>query len=48
MYTKKIRIDHYGPIDYLDIEFPIKGDAPKPVVLVGENGSEKVFYYLIS
>ena len=41
MYTKKIQIDNYGPIDHLDITFPFDGDAPKPVVLVGENGSGK-------
>lgn len=41
MYTKKIQIDNYGPICHLDIAFPFEGDTPKPVVLVGENGSGK-------
>ena len=42
MYTKRIRIANYGPIaDHLDIPFPFEGETPKPVVLVGENGSGK-------
>ena len=41
MYTKRIQIDNYGPIDHLDITFPFEGNVPKPIVLVGENGSGK-------
>ena len=41
MYTKRVQIINYGPIDQLDIEFPFGGDTPKPVVLVGSNGSGK-------
>ena len=41
MYTQRIQIINYGPIAHLDIEFPFEGDNPKPVVLVGENGSGK-------
>ena len=41
MYTKRIQIFHYGPIEDLDIEIPFNGDSPKPVVLVGANGSGK-------
>ena len=41
MYTRRIQIINYGPIDKLDIEFPFDGDRPKPIVLVGENGSGK-------
>ena len=41
MYAKRIQITNYGPIDQLDITFPFEGDTPKPVVLVGENGSGK-------
>ena len=41
MYTKRVQITNYGPIDQLDIDFPFEGDAPKPVLLVGENGSGK-------
>ena len=41
MYAKKIQIENYGPIDRLEIAFPFNGDNPKPVLLVGENGSGK-------
>ena len=41
MFTKRIQLVNYGPIEKLNIEFPFDGDAPKPVVLVGPNGSGK-------
>ena len=41
MYTRKVQILNYGPIDELDISFPFEGETPKPVVLVGENGTGK-------
>lgn len=42
MYARRIQITNYGPIEQLDIEFPFdEQDRPKPVVLVGENGSGK-------
>ena len=41
MYTKRVQIVDYGPIDKLDISLPFENDSPKPVVLVGENGSGK-------
>ena len=41
MYTKRIQLVHYGPIEKLDIEFPFDDEIPKPVVLVGENGAGK-------
>ena len=41
MYVKRIQLTNSGPIDRLDVEFPFDGDRPKPVVLVGENGSGK-------
>ena len=41
MYAKRVQIHNYGPIDRLDISFPFDGDNPKPVLLVGENGSGK-------
>ena len=41
MYTKRVQIVNYGPIDRLDITLPFEGDSPKPVLLVGENGSGK-------
>lgn len=41
MYVKRIQIINYGPIDQLDITFPFEGNTPKPIILVGENGSGK-------
>ena len=41
MYAKRIQLTNYGPIDRLDIPCPFDGDKPKPIVLVGENGSGK-------
>ena len=41
MYTKRIQLINYGPIDKLDIACPFDGDKPKPLVFVGENGSGK-------
>lgn len=41
MYTKRVQIVNYGPIEKLDIKFPFDDGAPKPIVLVGENGSGK-------
>ncbi len=44
MYAKRIQITNYGPIDQLDITFPFEVETPKPVVLVGENGSGKSIF----
>ena len=41
MYVKRIQLHNYGPITRLDLTFPFDEDKPKPVVLVGENGSGK-------
>ena len=41
MYTKRIQLVNYGPVEKLDIELPFNGETPKPVVVVGENGSGK-------
>ena len=41
MYTKRIQLVNYGPVSKLDIEFPFENATPKPVVLVGANGSGK-------
>ncbi len=41
MYTKRIQLINYGPIERLDITCPFDGDRPKPIVFVGENGSGK-------
>ena len=44
MYAKTIEIENYGPIRQLEINFPFDGDTPKPIVLVGENGSGKSIF----
>ena len=45
MYAKRIQIANYGPIGDLDVAFPFdKEGNPKPVVLVGENGSGKTVF----
>ena len=41
MYVKKIHLRNYGPIEHLEIELPFDGVTPKPVVLVGANGTGK-------
>ena len=41
MYTRRIQLINYGPIEKLDIELPFVEQRPKPVVVVGENGSGK-------
>ena len=41
MQVKRVQILNYGPIDRLNIEFPFDSEKPKPVVLVGANGSGK-------
>ena len=41
MYTRRIRLANYGPYSKLDLEFPFADGRPKPIVLVGENGSGK-------
>ena len=41
MYVKRTQVVNYGPISHLDIEFPFDDGIPKPVVIVGENGSGK-------
>ena len=41
MYATRIQLTNYGPIDWLDIPCPFDGDKPKPIILVGENGSGK-------
>lgn len=44
MYTKRVQIVNYGPISHLDITLPFHGENPKPVLLVGENGSGKSIF----
>lgn len=41
MILKKIEIDNVGPIANLCIEFPKTDRGPKPLIIVGENGSGK-------
>ncbi|MCY3948510.1 MAG: AAA family ATPase [Acidimicrobiaceae bacterium] len=41
MQFRRIQLQNYGPIESLDIEFPFDNDTPKPIVLVGANGSGK-------
>lgn len=41
MYLKNVEIENAGPIDYLQLRFPMDGEKPKPLVIVGANGSGK-------
>ena len=41
MYLRRLQLVHYGPINNLDIKLFPKDDKPKPLVLVGGNGSGK-------
>ena len=33
MYTTRIQLTNYGPIEHLDIACPFDSDKPKPIVL---------------
>ena len=51
MYFKKIEIENAGPIDHLSIDFPTTDSGnPKPLVIVGENGTGKTILlsYLVN
>lgn len=51
MYFKKIEIENAGPIDHLLIDFPTTDSgSPKPLVIVGENGTGKTILlsYLVN
>lgn len=41
MLFKKVEICNVGPISGLSIDFPKQGSKPKPLVVVGENGTGK-------
>ena len=41
MYLTRLQLGNYGPLQDLDLRFPFDGTRPKPVLLVGENGSGK-------
>ncbi|AFZ59802.1 AAA family ATPase [Anabaena cylindrica FACHB-243] len=45
MYLKKVLLENVGPIDSLEIELPFNENSqPKPVIIVGENGSGKSIF----
>ena len=44
MYVKRTHIANYGPIRNLDISLPFEDERPKPVLLVGKNGSGKSIF----
>ena len=44
MYLNRIRTANYGPIEALDCSLPFDDDNPKPLVLVGANGSGKSLF----
>ncbi|WP_437557734.1 AAA family ATPase [Acidithiobacillus sulfuriphilus] len=41
MYFKSIEIENIGPVEHVRIEFPTERGRPKPVIIVGENGTGK-------
>lgn len=41
MYLKKIELENVGPIEKLTLELPFQDGRPKPLIIVGENGSGK-------
>lgn len=41
MFFKKIEINNVGPIEHLGVDFPFEGERPKPMLIVGENGTGK-------
>ncbi len=41
MYLKSIEIENIGPIEQVQIDFPIEDGRPKPIIIVGENGTGK-------
>ena len=44
MYLRNLHIRNIGPLEKLDIEFELKENSePKPVILVGKNGSGKTY-----
>ncbi len=50
-YFKDIELENVGPIDLLKVEFGFnQDDTPKPMILVGENGSGKSIFlsYLVN
>lgn len=41
MYLKTMHLENVGPIKQLDLTMPFDGETPKPIVIVGGNGSGK-------
>ena len=41
MYLNRIQLINNGSIQRLDVSLPFNGDKPRPIVLVGENGTGK-------
>ena len=41
MYIKKIVEENVGPIEKAQLEFSFSKENPKPVIIVGENGTGK-------
>ena len=41
MYLRTVTLKNTGPIESFDVALPFQGDQPKPVLLVGKNGSGK-------
>lgn len=50
MYFRKIRLEHIGSISDIDLDFPFNENKPKPVILIGKNGSGKTIFlsYLVN
>ena len=50
MYLKSIELENVGPIDCIQIQFPMHGERPKPIIIVGENGTGKsiLLSYLVN
>ena len=44
MYLERIEIQNTGAIEQLKIDFPKNGDRPKPILIVGENGTGKSIF----
>lgn len=45
MYLKRIQLVNYGPLRNLDISFPVDSERPRPVLVVGENGSARPYSF---
>ncbi|MBU6467650.1 MAG: AAA family ATPase [Betaproteobacteria bacterium] len=41
MYLRTVTLKNTGPIESFDLTLPFQGEQPKPVLLVGKNGSGK-------